>query len=227
MSRLGQKSSVSANKRCHQSVLREVMAFTRDCPMALHNAWFDRSSRLAEAAVAGCEPDAANRSSCTMLLARCVNPDTPNHTPTICGTLAAKHRPLAVPASTRAGRSSPPEAFRFRPGPVASGAANASRLRVEPACVPEVVARALEAVLVVASLEEDRGMLPHQAIQRGMFQGCGDRRGPGQHPAHSNDVTCALRPRYLAQLPFTPAAFGAALTPAKHLELQLHVPCSH
>ncbi|MDE2453871.1 MAG: 3'-5' exonuclease [Burkholderiales bacterium] len=71
-----------------RTVMREVMAFTRGCPMVAHNASFDRSFWLAEAAAAGCEPDPAHRFACTMLLARRVYPQAPNHK---LGTLAALH----------------------------------------------------------------------------------------------------------------------------------------
>ena len=82
-----------------RTVMREVMAFTRGCPMVAHNASFDRSFWLAEAAAAGCDPDPAHRFACTMLLARRVYPQAPNHR---LGTLAALHH---LPDNGRAHRA--------------------------------------------------------------------------------------------------------------------------
>ncbi|MDE1949940.1 MAG: 3'-5' exonuclease [Burkholderiales bacterium] len=82
-----------------RTVMREVMAFTRGCPMVAHNASFDRSFWLAEAAAAGCEPDPAHRFACTMLLARRVYPQAPNRKR---GTLAALNQ---LPDNGRAHRA--------------------------------------------------------------------------------------------------------------------------
>jgi len=72
-----------------REVMHEVMRFTRGCPLVAHNAAFDRGFWQAEGAAAGCEPDAAHRFACTMLLARRLYPQAPNHR---LGTLAALHR---------------------------------------------------------------------------------------------------------------------------------------
>ncbi|MBU6259740.1 MAG: 3'-5' exonuclease [Burkholderiales bacterium] len=82
-----------------RAVMREVMAFTRGCPMVAHNASFDRSFWVAEAAAAGCESDPAHRFACTMLLARRLYPEAPNHK---LGSLAALHR---LPDNGRAHRA--------------------------------------------------------------------------------------------------------------------------
>ena len=74
-----------------RAVMHEVMRFTRGCPLVAHNAAFDRGFWLAEAAGAECEPDAAHRFACTLLLSRRLYPQAPNHR---LGTLAALHRLL-------------------------------------------------------------------------------------------------------------------------------------
>ena len=71
------------------AVMREVLQFTRGCPLVAHNAAFDRGFWQAEAASAGCEPDPAHDFACTMLLARRLYPQAPNHR---LGTLATLHR---------------------------------------------------------------------------------------------------------------------------------------
>ena len=81
------------------AVMREVMAFTRGCPLVAHNASFDRGFWLAEAQRAACDADAAHAFACTVLLSRRLYPDAPN-----CrlGTLAAHHR---LPDEGRAHRA--------------------------------------------------------------------------------------------------------------------------
>ena len=88
-------------------VMREVLHFTRGCPLVAHNAAFDRGFWLAEAARAGgvsetepeYQPDAAQGFACTLLLARRLYPQAPNHR---LGTLAALHR---LPEQGRAHRA--------------------------------------------------------------------------------------------------------------------------
>ena len=82
-----------------RAVMHEVMRFTRGCPLVAHNAAFDRVFWLAEAARADCEPDEAHRFACTLLLARRLYPQAPNHR---LGTLAALHQ---LPDSGRAHRA--------------------------------------------------------------------------------------------------------------------------
>jgi DNA polymerase-3 subunit epsilon len=82
-----------------RAVMREVMRFTRGLPLVAHNAAFDRGFWAAEARLAECEPDAAHRFACTLLLARRLYPRAANHR---LGTLAALHR---LPASGRAHRA--------------------------------------------------------------------------------------------------------------------------
>ena len=53
-----------------RAVMHELMRFTRGCPLVAHNAAFDRGFWLAEAAQAGCAPDAAHRFACTLLHGR-------------------------------------------------------------------------------------------------------------------------------------------------------------
>jgi DNA polymerase-3 subunit epsilon len=69
-----------------RAVMHEVMRFTRGCPLVAHNAAFDRGFWQAEAVRADCEPDAAHDFACTLLLARRLYPEAPNHK---LGTLAA------------------------------------------------------------------------------------------------------------------------------------------
>jgi DNA polymerase-3 subunit epsilon len=82
-----------------RAVMHEVMQFTRGCPLVAHNAAFDRGFWQAEAALAGCEPDTAHQFACTLMLARRLVPEAPNHR---LGTLAALHR---LPDSGRAHRA--------------------------------------------------------------------------------------------------------------------------
>lgn len=81
------------------TVMREVAAFTRGCPLVAHNASFDRGFWQYELAQAGVETDPAHEFACTVLLARRLYPDAPN-----CklGTLARFH---ALPDSGRAHRA--------------------------------------------------------------------------------------------------------------------------
>jgi DNA polymerase III subunit epsilon len=60
-------------------VMREVAAFTRGLPLVAHNAAFDRSFWQAEMAQAGLAPDPAHTFACTLLLARRLWPEAPNH----------------------------------------------------------------------------------------------------------------------------------------------------
>lgn len=80
-------------------VMKEVMAFTRGCPLVAHNAAFDRSFWQAEAAWAGLDADPAHEFACTVLLSRRLYPDAPN-----CklGTLA---RFFELPQQGRAHRA--------------------------------------------------------------------------------------------------------------------------
>jgi len=82
-----------------RAVMHELMRFTRGCPLVAHNAAFDRGFWLAEAARADCEPDAAHRFACTLLLSRRLYPQAANHR---LGTLAALHR---LPDQGRAHRA--------------------------------------------------------------------------------------------------------------------------
>ena len=82
-----------------RAVMREVLQFTRGCPLVAHNAAFDRGFWQAEAALAGADPDPAHHFACTLLLARRLYPQAPNHR---LGTLAALHR---LPDSGRAHRA--------------------------------------------------------------------------------------------------------------------------
>ncbi|WP_298826813.1 PolC-type DNA polymerase III [uncultured Piscinibacter sp.] len=70
------------------AVMHELMRFTQGCPLVAHNAAFDRGFWEAEAARADCVPDDAHRFACTLLLARRLYPQAPNHR---LGTLAAWH----------------------------------------------------------------------------------------------------------------------------------------
>lgn len=60
-------------------VMQEVAEFTRGLPLVAHNAAFDRSFWIAEMAYAGLEPDPAQRFACTLLLARRLWPEAPDH----------------------------------------------------------------------------------------------------------------------------------------------------
>lgn len=81
------------------AVMRQVMAFTRGCPLVAHNAAFDRTFWRAEAAQAGCEADPAHDFACTVRLSRRLYPQAPNHR---LGTLARWHR---LPDTGRAHRA--------------------------------------------------------------------------------------------------------------------------
>jgi len=80
-----------------ERVMREVAGFVGDCPLVAHNAAFDRAFWQAEMARAGCEP--AQPFACTLLLARRLYPESPNHR---LGTLAALH---CLPSAGRAHRA--------------------------------------------------------------------------------------------------------------------------
>lgn len=82
-----------------RAVMHELMRFTRGCPLVAHNAAFDRSFWESETARADCERDAAHAFACTLLLARRLYPEAPNHR---LGTLADWHR---LPRSGRAHRA--------------------------------------------------------------------------------------------------------------------------
>lgn len=82
-----------------RAVMHEVMRFTRGCPLVAHNAAFDRAFWHAEAGRAECEGDPAHAFACTLLLARRIYPDAPNHR---LGTLARLHR---LPSAGRAHRA--------------------------------------------------------------------------------------------------------------------------
>lgn len=62
-----------------EQVMREVLAFTRGCPLVAHNAAFDRGFWVAEAALAGVAPDPAHEFACTVLLSRRIYPQAPSH----------------------------------------------------------------------------------------------------------------------------------------------------
>ena len=82
-----------------RAVMHELMRFTKGCPLVAHNAPFDRGFWDAEAARADCERDDAHAFACTLLLARRLYPEAPNHR---LGTLADWHR---LPKSGRAHRA--------------------------------------------------------------------------------------------------------------------------
>jgi DNA polymerase III subunit epsilon len=82
-----------------RAVMHDVMRFTRGCPLVAHNAAFDRGFWQAEAALAGCEPDPSHEFACTLLLARRLYPQAPNHR---LGTLVLLHR---LPMAGRAHRA--------------------------------------------------------------------------------------------------------------------------
>jgi DNA polymerase-3 subunit epsilon len=79
--------------------MREVCCFTAGYPLVAHNAAFDRAFWQAEAARAGCVPDAAHAFACTVLLSRRLYPEAPNYR---LGTLAQWH---LLPNAGRAHRS--------------------------------------------------------------------------------------------------------------------------
>jgi len=80
-------------------VMREVLDFTRGCPVVAHNASFDRSFWKTEAALADLPADPAHEFVCTVLLSRRLYPEAPN-----CklGTLA---RFFDLPSAGRAHRA--------------------------------------------------------------------------------------------------------------------------
>ena len=78
------------------SVMREVLHFTQGLPLVAHNAAFDRGFWQAEAQRAGLEAAAMAPFACTLLLARRLYPQSPNHR---LGTLAT------WPDLPRAGRA--------------------------------------------------------------------------------------------------------------------------
>ncbi len=82
-----------------RAVMHEVMRFTRGLPLVAHNATFDRVFWQHESAQAGLDPDPAHQFVCTLLLARRLYPQAPNHR---LGTLAELHR---LPVSGRAHRA--------------------------------------------------------------------------------------------------------------------------
>lgn len=82
-----------------ESVMRDVARFTRGIPLVAHNAAFDRGFWQAEIARADCEPDSAHQFACTLLLARRLYPQAPNHK---LGSLARFH---ALPSAGRAHRA--------------------------------------------------------------------------------------------------------------------------
>ncbi len=82
-----------------EHVMREVTRFTAGCPLVAHNAAFDRGFWHAEATRAGCDPDPTHAFACTLLLARRLYPEAPNHR---LGTLASWH---ALPSAGRAHRA--------------------------------------------------------------------------------------------------------------------------
>ena len=86
-----------------RAVMREVLHFTRGCPLVAHNAAFDRAFWHAEGRRAGVgddlEADPAHTFACTVRLARRLYPHAANHR---LGTLAALH---ALPDSGRAHRA--------------------------------------------------------------------------------------------------------------------------
>ena len=82
-----------------RAVMREVLQFTRGCPLVAHNAAFDRGFWCAEGQRAECEADPAHDFACTLLLSRRLYPQASNHR---LGTLAHLHQ---LPDSGRAHRA--------------------------------------------------------------------------------------------------------------------------
>ena len=95
----GISNQMLANAPPARAVMREVMQFTRGCPLVAHNAAFDRGFWRAEAQSAGCDEDPAHNFACTLLLSRRLYPQASNHR---LGTLAALHQ---LPDSGRAHRA--------------------------------------------------------------------------------------------------------------------------
>jgi DNA polymerase-3 subunit epsilon len=77
--------------------MREASRFVGDAPMVAHNASFDRKFWVAELARAGLP--AAQPFACTLLLARRLYPQAPNHK---LGTLVDYHRLPRTGAAHRA-----------------------------------------------------------------------------------------------------------------------------
>jgi DNA polymerase-3 subunit epsilon len=82
-----------------RAVMREVLQFTRGCPLVAHNAAFDRGFWHHETALAEADADPAHQFACTLLLSRRLHPQVPNHR---LGTLAQWHH---LPDSGRAHRA--------------------------------------------------------------------------------------------------------------------------
>jgi DNA polymerase III subunit epsilon len=82
-----------------EAVIRQVMSFTRGCPLVAHNAPFDRGFWRTEGDRAGCVADPAHEFACTVRLSRRLYPAAPNHR---LGTLAAWHQ---LPDTGRAHRA--------------------------------------------------------------------------------------------------------------------------
>ena len=61
------------------TVMRELARFTAGCPLAAHNASFDRGFWQAEMQRAGVAPDPAHDFVCTVLLSRRLWPEAPSH----------------------------------------------------------------------------------------------------------------------------------------------------
>ena len=80
-----------------ERVMREVAAFVGDCPLVAHNAAFDRAFWQAELQRADRAPQ--RPFACTLLLARRLYPESPNHR---LGTLAALHRLASAGRAHRA-----------------------------------------------------------------------------------------------------------------------------
>ena len=74
----GISNAMLASAPAAATVMREVAAFTRGCPLVAHNASFDRGFWQAELERAGCTPDPAHEFACTVLLARRLYPEAPN-----------------------------------------------------------------------------------------------------------------------------------------------------
>ena len=82
-----------------RAVMREVLQFTRGCPLVAHNAAFDRSFWQSETLHAEADSDPAHDFACTLLLSRRLYPQAPNHR---LGTLADLHH---LPRNGRAHRA--------------------------------------------------------------------------------------------------------------------------
>jgi DNA polymerase-3 subunit epsilon len=80
-------------------VMHELFEFTAGLPLVAHNAAFDRGFWLAEAALAGLNPDPGHAFACTLLLARRLWPEASDHK---LGSLA---RQLCLPRDGRAHRA--------------------------------------------------------------------------------------------------------------------------